>query len=295
MFFRHAHHTLSHASRKLALGVTVGALAFGTFTPSPVMAQKKNMSRADRREAKRLFNQAHLAYRRGDYEEAILKWEQSYELSGEPLIFLSIANAYERLGEAEEALDYLKRWREKAPRREHEELDDRIASLERRVEEKKAEEEERKREEEQRIAEEKARQERERKAKLARLREQEEEDSSDVWTILGWSLVGTGGAAVIAGVIMDGVAASQRPSEEEACLQTDGGLFCRDSLRDDIESSNRLAIAGDATWIIGSLVAASGVVVLLTLPGSEQDGGDSARLSPWFSRSAGGVAVGGSF
>ncbi len=86
-----------------------------------------------RREAKRLFNQAHLAYRRGDYEEAVVKWEQSFELSKEPLIFESIANAYERLGDPRQALEYLQRWRKKAPRREHKSLDSRIENLESRI------------------------------------------------------------------------------------------------------------------------------------------------------------------
>ena len=127
-----------HAKGPLpAILLTTALLAFSAGEPEAA-AQKANITQKERREAKRLFNKAHLAYRRGDYEEAILKWEQSFELSGEPLIYLSIANAYERLGDAERALDYLKRWRKKAPRREHEELDGRIESLEARVADEKA-------------------------------------------------------------------------------------------------------------------------------------------------------------
>lgn len=292
----HVLHSFRRLPRRLGAALLVGSLALGVACPSAVMAQKEDMSRKDRREAKRLFNKAHLAYRRGDYEEAILKWEQSFELSGEPLIYLSIANAYERLGEAEEALDYLQRWREKAPRREHEELDGRIESLQRRVDDDKAQEERRKRKEEERLAEEKARLERERQEDRTKLAQEEQSESSDAWTIVGWSMVGTGGAAVIAGLVMDGVAAARRPSEEEACLNGDAGLLCRDALRDDIEASNRLAIAGDVTWIVGGLIAAGGVVLLLTLPDGDEDSpGDQARVAPWFGPTSGGLSLSSSF
>ena len=291
------HHT-SRSRPHLAALIIALTLATGG-APSVARAQKANVSQKDRREAKRLFNQAHLAYRRGDYEEAILKWEQSFDLSGEPLIYLSIANAYERLGDPEQALDYLTRWREKAPRREHEELDQRIESLQRRVDDKRAEEERRKREEEERLAKEKERLEKERQRKLEELRQQEEESATDVWMITGWSMVGVGGAAVIAGLVVDGVAASKRPDQDEACTDSGDGLLCRDARRDDIESSNTLAIAGDVTWIVGGIVAAGGVVALLTLAGDDGDEDTNAsarpRFAPWVGPRSGGLAVHGNF
>lgn len=294
------HLTLSRSHPRL-VATALAFVVLSTGVPSVTYAQKADVSQKDRREAKRLFNQAHLAYRRGDYEEAILKWEQSFELSGEPLIYLSIANAYERLGDAEQALDYLTRWREKAPRREHEELDQRIDSLQRRVEDERAREERRKAEEEKRRAEENERLEKERQQKLEELRKQEEGGGADLWTITGWSMVGVGGAAVIAGLVMDGVAAAKRPSQEEACTESGDGLLCRDALRDDIESSNTLALAGDVTWIVGGLVAAGGVVVLLTLAGddgptaNDEDARVAPKLVPWVGPNGGGLGVSGRF
>ena len=249
----------------LALGA---ALSFVPTLSGVAQAQKSDLSQKDRREAKRLFNQAHLAYRRGDYEEAILKWEQSFELSGEPLIFLSIANAYERLGESRRALDYLKRWREKAPRREHEELDSRIERLEKRVAELDAEDAEKKRR-----ADEKAREQKKREDDLVKDRvppPEQVDDSVDPWTVTGWTLVGVGGAAFITGLALDGVAASKRPAEAEACAGSGDQLYCREALKNDIQSSNTFAIVGDALWISGALVAAGGAVVLLTLAGDDE-------------------------
>lgn len=285
-------------SRPRLVAVLLAVAVVSTGAPSAAFAQKANVSQKDRREAKRLFNQAHLAYRRGDYEEAILKWEQSFELSGEPLIYLSIANAYERLGDPERALDYLTRWRDKAPRREHEELDQRLESLQRRVDDKRAEDERRAREEEERRAKDDERRERERQQKLEELRKQEQSGTTDVWTITGWSMVGVGGAAVVAGLIVDGVAAAKRPSEDEACTDSGDGLLCRDALRDDIESSNTLAIAGDVTWIVGGVIAAGGVVVLLTLAGDDEPDESAAtipRVVPLVGPRGGGLGVSGRF
>ncbi|RLB47656.1 MAG: hypothetical protein DRI90_26105 [Deltaproteobacteria bacterium] len=272
-------------------GATLGAQSSAGQVPRIAL----RITKKQRREAKRLFNQAHLAYRRGDYEEAILKWEQSYELSKEPLIFESIANAFERLGDPERALENLSKWRKTAPRREHKSLDSRIENLESRiarlVEErqlKQAEEAERERVEAERLA-------RERDA------QQQQDDEAEraaagpsTMEILGWSLVGGGGAAEVAGVVTDIVAAVTRPSEDDACSAQGDLLLCRDAMRDDIESSNQLAIVGDILWIAGAAIATGGVVVLLTAvepdtTETEQAPELDARLVPFVGPSGGGL------
>ena len=297
--------------RRLLVGLWIALLVplvprHATASPGgpPAVAQAPRLplriSAKARREAKRLFNQAHLAYRRGDYEEAILKWEQSYELSKEPLIFESIANAYERLGDPKRALEYLRKWRDKAPRREHKSLDSRIENLESRIA--RLEEEERTREAEE---EERRKQEADRIAREQEERRQQEEEEAaaaagpSTMEIVSYSLIGVGGAAVVAGVVMDIVAASSRPSEDEACIDQEGSLLCRDALRDDIETSNTLAIAGDITWIAGAALAAGGVVVLFTLvePVGDTEEGDGdpaaldARLVPYAGPGGGGLVI----
>ena len=237
---------------------------------TPAWAQDQPAPR-ERREAKRLFDQAHLAYRRGDYEEAILKWQQSYELSKEPLIFESIANAYERLGDLEAAHKYLSQWRAHAPKNEQKELDSRLESLKARLDEKRASDEKlREEEERKRRAQEEQRQ----RDEEARRREAEERDlgsqSSEMW-IAGWTLTGVGAGAVIAGVIVDAVAFARRPDEDEACRQPNGCTLCDKDERDDIESSNTLAIAGDITWISGAVIAAGGVALIVVSTQTQEE------------------------
>jgi tetratricopeptide (TPR) repeat protein len=283
----------------LKRSLTLAAIMLAFALPTAALAQKGSAkthkpSAKQVRDAKRLFNKAHLAYRRGDYEEAIIKWEQAYELSHKPLIFLSIANAYERLGRAKDALENLKKWREHADKYEHKELDGRIEGLEQRVTDDEAKLKDEQKEDAKRTNEEDKRRTAAVDAERRRMEGESDSSEADLWTIVGWSAIGTGAAAVVAGLIIDGVAASTRPSEDEACTDSDGQLLCREDLRDDIESSNTLAIAGDITWIAGSVIAAAGVVALFTLAGSEGDDGGpivALRVLPIVAPNAGGLLL----
>ncbi len=249
----------------------------GSLFVQPADARPRRLSYQQRlQKARRLFNQGRLAYRKGDYEEAVLKWQESYELSKKPLIFESIANAYERLGKASSALEYLKKWRKSAPRREHRALDGRIERLEERV---RAEEEERLRKEEaERLRKKKKEEARQKRLRDARRKaeraEQRRKAAEDKTALVGWLLTGGGAAAVAAGVIMDVVANSQRPDESTACANRGDQLLCRDALRPEIVNNNNLAIAGDVTWMAGAAMVVSGVVVLLVAGPDPIDDGD---------------------
>jgi tetratricopeptide (TPR) repeat protein len=290
------------------------ATSFLIAMPMTALAQKKDdISYQDRREAKRLFNQGHLAYRRGDYEESILKWQESFALSKEPLINMSMANAYERLGKLNAALKHLQAWRAKSPRREHKELDSRIESLQSRVARQDSEENKKKEADEKRGREEEAQR---KKLEAQNKRDAgggggggaddttEPDEGPAAVDIVGFSLVGLGGAAVIAGVVMDIIAHTSRPDEAAACTDTNETLLCRESSRSDIENSNTLAIAGDITWIAGAAIAASGIGVVLFLSSykiiADDDGADSAEqggalLLPYAHPQGAGLTLHGSF
>ncbi len=281
--------------------VAVVALVVGlTTTADDARAQAEKptksapVSMKDRIEAKRLFNQAHLAYKNGDYEEAILKWQQSYERSKEPLIFESIANGYERLGNFRRALESLKQWRQAAPWREQSTLDGRIQRLEARAAEEDAEKvrkdaEALKRDEAKRAKD----------ADERRRRDEAAQTMSKV-TILGWSLLGAGGVFAMTGVGLDIYAVTRRPDAATACASSGGVDLCLDSHRSAIERSNALAIAGDTGWIAGAALSTAGLVLLLTSPNANAnqgptENGATATATPWVGPSGGGVTVRGSF
>lgn len=275
---------------------------------SPVQAANKPSRLAKRRQAKRLFNQARLAYRAGDYEEAILKWQESFRISQHPLIYTSIANAYERLGKYKEALDALRIYRKSAPRREHATLDARIDSLQERVERQERADERRRKErlkqeealsrsKQARAAEKKKRLEDERSAREAKTK---------IWRWVGWPMAGTGAALVVTGISMGAVAASRRVDSNAACKTAGNSTLCSSDSADDIQSSNRLATVGDALWISGTVLALGGASFLffgLRGDDDQENGVDSNReaksgriqLSPYAGPRGGGLVVVGQF
>ncbi len=248
-----------------ALAVSIGASATASAQPKkPPPPPPKDPKIA---EAKKLFEDGSQAYTDGRYEEAIKAWEQSYQLSGKPLIFESIANAYERQGDKKKAREYLAKWREAAPKEEHDQLDARIKNLDARIAAADAAEAARKEEEAKKKADKAAQD----KAAQGDSKEKEQARASRMKLAIG---VGAGGVlAVVAGVVLDVVAAGQRPDPNTACASGAGKTLCKEAAKGDIESSSTLALAGDITWIAGAAIAATGVVLFVTLPSSGAEAG----------------------
>jgi hypothetical protein len=226
-------------------------------------------------EAKRLFDEGAAAYVTGNYEAAIKAWETSYQLSQKPLIFESIANAWERLGDARKARDNLARWRQAAPPEERELLDARLRNLDARV----AREDEAARKA---AAEQAARDERDRA---------DAQGGQRPW-FLGAMVGSAGVAAVIAGVVVDVVAQGQRPAAS-LCKSVAGREICKVEAQGPITTSNRLALAGDVTWAVGAAaIAAGAVLILVRRPAAAKD---SAAPAVVVAPGLGSVVLGGRF
>lgn len=226
------------------------ACAAVTAAVSPAAAQpKKPPGKLDPKtaEAKRLFDEGAAAYAQGSYEDAIKAWQQSYDISQKALIFESIANAYERLGDAKQARDYLARWRASAPPDEIDLLDARIKNLDARVAREAAAA--------QAAADDQAKRD-------AAARADVDAHQARFW-MPGVIIGGVGVGAVIAGVIVDIVAAKDRPAAGACKAQASGPPLCLSSASGAISTSNHLAVGGDATWITGVLVAATGVTLAI--------------------------------
>ncbi len=223
-------------------------------TPAaPALAQPRKLPaakpEAKNNEAKKLFDDGAAAYTQGNYEAAIEAWSKAYEISKKPLIFESIANAYERLGEAKKAREYLAKWRDVAPKDEQELLDARIKNLDARVIRDEELETARKVE-----AEKAGRAEEERNRQRA-------PGAGGGTSVPGVVLLGVGGAAVAVGVTLDIIAGIRRPAADTACKTEGAGQICKSSSRDAISSSNTLALAGDILWIVGAAAAAGGAAL----------------------------------
>jgi hypothetical protein len=240
------------------VGITVPSVARAQ-SPSggygqPVLDPQKKA------EAKGHFDRGADLYAQGAYEEALAEWRKAHDISGHPLIFESMANAYERLGKPREAKEALVKWREAAPPEEHAVLDRRLANLDARA--KKLDEEE---------AAAKAAAEKN-AASSGGPAGDEEEGLLGPLGIAG-VVVGAVGVGLIGGGVVVGVVASgQRPEEAEVCRAGDGGSLCLGTAKEDIDSSATLALVSDIMWIGGAVAtAAGGTMLILDLTGALEE------------------------
>jgi hypothetical protein len=89
-------------------------------------------------QAKVLYQNGQQLYEEGLYEEAILAFEEAWTLSKRPALLYNIANAQERLGKLQDAVDTLNKYRVYAALDERETIERRLRALERRLSEERA-------------------------------------------------------------------------------------------------------------------------------------------------------------
>jgi tetratricopeptide (TPR) repeat protein len=109
------------------LGLCEPATTWGQDRP------ETSSGEADAR-ARELFENGRTLYEEGRYEDAIVAWEEAYRLTGRPPLLLNVANARERVGQYQQALEDLNRYRAYARAEERESLERRMRNLELRIE-----------------------------------------------------------------------------------------------------------------------------------------------------------------
>ena len=279
--------SLSVLSPRASLALSLCAVALATTPAAPALAQPRKppaaKPEAKNNEAKKLFDDGAAAYTQGNYEAAIDAWSKAYEISKKPLIFESIANAYERLGEAKKAREYLSKWRDVAPKDEQDLLDARLKNLDARVI----------RDEELETAR-KVEAEKAGHAEEERNRQRKPEGVGSSTSTPGVVLLGVGGAAIAVGVTLDIIAGIRRPAVDTACQTVGGARICKSSSRDAISSSNTLALAGDILWIVGAAAAVGGAALVIThKPPAGKEG--TPPTATWIAPAGAGFMAGHSF
>jgi tetratricopeptide (TPR) repeat protein len=258
------------------VALPVSALA-GDPKAAPGDAKSDPKTDAKLEEAKRLFYEGRELFAKGRYDAAIDRWQKSYDLSRRTLIFESIANAYERLGEHKLAKEALQKWRDVAPDNEVPNLDERLKHLDERIKKDEAEA---------------ARKAADQKRREDEIRKNGGKVARPPVSIPGVVTLGAGGLLVIGGVVLDGVAASMRPDPNAVCQKPGTKTLCLDTQKDAIETSNTLAIVGDVLWITGAAAAVAGIVILVVdRPKKEEKRSGTVQLSP----AAGGLLLRGTF
>jgi hypothetical protein len=117
----------------LLMLLMVGTGVFGTGSA----ARAAELTPQQKLEMKQLYERATRAYDVGKYNEAIEEYQKAYEIGGDPPMLYNIAQAYRLNDQPGEALRFYRRYLQRAPgARNREDVERKIAELEKSVEEK---------------------------------------------------------------------------------------------------------------------------------------------------------------
>jgi len=237
----------------------------------------------DDNRARELFENGARLYDEGLYDDAITAWQEAYRLSPDRhLLLFNMANAYERLGRYQEALDHLNRYRALAPKDERETLERRIRAIERRMAELK-----------------------ERAAKGSDVDPLLDTSGSQLTVTstssakkgggdgphpAGIALLAGGGAGLAVGGIFGGLALNERASAQSLCVVTAGdATLCPTEAKEHIDQDRTYSAVGDIAMIAGGVALGAGVIVLVVE--ATGGGGQANNLRVLPSVGPGGAAV----
>ncbi len=223
--------------------------------------------------ARTIYRRGDLLYNQGRYEEALVDFLESYRLSERPRILLAIANTYERLGRYRAAVSTLRQYAPSARAEEELNIRERIRSLERRLE---AQEE---REAETRDSETLPTPEESREALLYAPPPGSRRGGGGS-SVMGWVLVGTGGAAVAAGTVFAIVAQDARSEAGDLCSGAGGATVCSMEAETLFERNRLFSRLTDGALVAGTAALLGGVILLALSGGEDATSERGVAVSP---------------
>ena len=229
---------------------------------------------AEEARARALFAEGERAYASGRYEDAIAAFEESYRLSGRPLLLFSIANAYERMGRSHEAYAALRRYLPHAPASERALILARIDLLEARAAEPATP----------RTTE---------TDPVAADPDPADPDPADAdvaepmlvpacprSTELERTLFGIGGAFTVIGTALGVATWAVRRNADQHCAAGPEGRVCTRDASNALAREDELALLTDVSIVLGAAALTAAFVIWLTRPGDPATPEAAIRLSP---------------
>lgn len=209
---------------------------------------------ASEQRARELYENGVILYDEGLYEDAIIAWEEAYTMSARPLLLYNIASAQERLGQWQQTLETLNRYRAFATADERARLDRRITNLERR------------------IASE--------ASSTAQQGVPSEEpivtsvqETTSMGPRLGW-LTPTafvfGGAGLASGTVLGLQARSARQDALSLCVDGGSSLLCPSTAEEALQRDRFRSRAADASFVIAGASLLSGAALVVWADASVQ-------------------------
>lgn len=237
-------------------------LALGLGLPGSALAQDDPWDSQDpEARAKELYQNGAILYEEGRYEDAVVAWDEAYRLSQRPALLYNIANAQERLGLWQEALDTLNRYRAYAGAGQRDSLDRRIANLERRLTDTGGSGTPVETEPE--VVE----------PMISKPPTGRQSSSSNL-DLLPVGLMGGGAVLLGVGGVFALSAGGARRSAATGCTETDSGTWCLESVSSDLRRDRTSSVVADVSFLLGAAGLATGGALML------MDTGGGLRVGP---------------
>jgi tetratricopeptide (TPR) repeat protein len=234
------------------------ALALVTATAVLVPDSAQAQDETDDR-AKEMYQNGADLYNEGRYEEAIVAWEEAYRLSNRPKILFNIANAYERMGDIQKALDQLFRYKIYAKADEREQIERRIRMLEARLDETPAPDP---------VPKPDPVRDPVGDPSPAPVPRPKPEKTRGGGLPAGPIVLMGGGVAVLgAGAGLGVVSASAKKSALTSCVELPDALYCSSDAQSDLNRHRTTAVLADVSFAVGAIAVGTGVVLLATSGG----------------------------
>jgi hypothetical protein len=247
-------------------------LMLGLLLPPAVahgQAREEASEDGDKR-ARELFLKGDRAYAEGDYETALSSFEAAYALSGRHALLYNMANAHERLGQYDQALDKLRRFLPHASSGQQGLLEKRMQALQMRIDDQAAT----------------------KKAAPVPPSTPPEADSERAEKgnetagsppvssppYLGYALVGVGAVGLGLGTYFGMQALDARSDAEDGCPDVGGARRCTTESQDAIDRDRSNALMADVSIGLGVVAAAAGVWMILSHEPPAREGGTGARV-----------------
>lgn len=240
---------------------SVGALrSVRLFSFVVVWVLLASSARADDDRAKELFDRGTSAFHAGDFPKALTLFREAYAIDPHPILMYNIARSEESLGHATEAVRAFRKYLELAPDAEDRgAVEQRIATLERQLEEKRALE----------LQRDKARRDAEAERKRAARKPKAKAPSP-----IPWIVAGTGVAIVATGTVL-AIIAKQKHDDAEAEKSSLAA-------EDQDESSRKYARWANVSFAVGGALVLGGTVFGVIDLGAAPKNGAALRVGGRF-------------
>jgi tetratricopeptide (TPR) repeat protein len=248
-------------------------LGFSLFS-TPALAQEEPAEapgtdpagNADLERGRELFQNGKTLFEEGQYADAIVAWEEAHRLTKRPKLLFNIANAHERLGDYQQAIDVLNRYRAFAEADEKDALERRLTNLERLSEEQEAD-----REAAQPVT------------PTPAPVTPPPSSGPGAGRVVGVGLIGLGAVGIVSGSVM-GLSANQAGDDaKDLCVAKGDGYLCPAGATELLDQNRSRALTADLTLGAGVASAVVGTVLVLTGKGrSVAVGANRIRFSGTF-------------